>query len=52
VTAANGNGVFLISGGTITKVAVPGDKIRNEALTFADLPQINGLGDIAFAPMS
>jgi hypothetical protein len=48
VTVANGNGAFLISGGVISKVAVPGDKLHGESLTFVDLPQINDLGDIAF----
>ena len=45
---ANGNGAFLITGTTISKVAAPGDQIRNETLTFVDLPQINDLGDVAF----
>jgi hypothetical protein len=49
VTVANGNGAFLISGGAISKVAVTGDTLHGDALTFVDLPQINDLGDIAFA---
>jgi len=44
----NGSGTFLISGGVISKVAVPGDKLNGHTLIFTDLPQINDLGDIAF----
>jgi len=44
----NGFGVFLYSGGVIEKVAVPGDRLGKLTLEFADFPQVNDRGHVAF----
>lgn len=48
-TSATGFGVFLFSAGAVLKVAIPGDRTTGHTtITFADQPQVNDLGEVAF----
>ena len=48
-----GTGIYLYSGGTITKIIAPGDTFADGGVfAFADPPVINDAGQIAFAGIS
>ncbi|HET9181114.1 MAG TPA: choice-of-anchor tandem repeat NxxGxxAF-containing protein [Candidatus Angelobacter sp.] len=47
-TFTHGFGAFLFSAGIVQNVAIAGDRLpRNVTVTFADMPQVNDLGEVA-----
>lgn len=46
-TFTHGFGAFVFSAGSVQSVVIPGDRVPGATVDFADLPQVNDLGEVA-----